>query len=249
MPVSHDEVDSLLAAYALDAVSEREAADVREHLDGCSDCRDAAARLAAAVEALPMSVDIQPAPLGLRERVLQATRTGTPHTAEPGPTPLYGAPTHRSAEPPRRTWARRAATAVAVAALLALAGWNLELQTQLHSVQQTVDALRDAHAVTTNFRSSVAGTGTMTYLPQERVSLVMLRGLESLDPGRVYQLWFLRSAGSKLRPAGTFVRQAGGSALLVVPDEIDTGGGVAVSIEPLGGSDAPTSVLIMTATI
>lgn len=250
MPMSHDEVDSLLAAYALDAVSGREAADVREHINGCSDCRAVVARLAVAVEALPMTVETQPVPAGLRERVLLAAHEGMPPSGEPKPAvSLRVAPGDRPAGSPRRTWARRTVTAVTAAALLALAAWNLELQTRLNSEQQTVAALRGTHEVTTTFRSSVGGTGTLTYLPQEHLSLVTLIGLGSPDAGRVYQLWLLSSAGSKLRPAATFVLQTGGTALLVVPHEIQTGGGVAVSVEPLGGSTAPTTALIMTATI
>jgi anti-sigma factor RsiW len=69
------------AAYVLGALEPDEAEEFRRHLASCSVCRDEVTAFQQVADGLPMAAPYQPAPRGLRQRVLRAVR------AEPKPGP------------------------------------------------------------------------------------------------------------------------------------------------------------------
>ncbi len=70
---------------------------------------------------------------------------------------------------------------------------------------------------------------------------VVARGLPALPNGKVYQLWTLAKGASNVTPSVTFTPDKGGNAIVPIP--IDTADTVAtaISIEPEGGSQQPTT--------
>jgi anti-sigma-K factor RskA len=80
---------------------------------------------------------------------------------------------------------------------------------------------------------------------QRRVAMVHAFNLSAADAGKVYQLWFIQDG--KPVPSVTFNAEADGHAM-VENIAMPPGGGIthaAVTIEPTGGSQAPTSPVIL----
>jgi anti-sigma-K factor RskA len=80
---------------------------------------------------------------------------------------------------------------------------------------------------------------------QKRVAMVHAFNLGPVEAGRVYQLWFIQDG--KPVPSVTFNSEADGHAM-VENIEVPVGSGIthaAVTVEPAGGSSAPTSSVIL----
>lgn len=72
--------------------------------------------------------------------------------------------------------------------------------------------------------------------------LLVASNLAPLDAGRTYQMWVVPKAGGP-RPAGLFKPGADGSAIHLRPGAVDLSdaAAIALSVEPDGGSPAPTT--------
>ena len=69
-------------------------------------------------------------------------------------------------------------------------------------------------------------------------SAVQAAGLPDVGDDRTYELWYIDASGAT--PAGTF-DPARGAAYVVLDGEFEPGLVVGVTVEPAGGSDAPTT--------
>lgn len=83
-----------------------------------------------------------------------------------------------------------------------------------------------------NHGSVVRGAGRL---------VLALQGLPSLPKGKVYQAWTLDRGATAMAPSVTFKPDPSGSAIVPIPHPATNVAAVAVSIEPAGGSKAPTS--------
>jgi anti-sigma-K factor RskA len=68
-----------------------------------------------------------------------------------------------------------------------------------------------------------------------------LRTLPALPKGKVYQVWTLAKGAKTVAPSVTFVPNASGLAVIALPENAENLAAVALSVEPEGGSKAPTS--------
>ncbi|HXA43685.1 MAG TPA: anti-sigma factor [Candidatus Solibacter sp.] len=246
----HAETQELLAPYALGAVSTAEADQVREHLPGCEICRMDLARLSEVVSALPLAVDEAQPRARLKQQILGIARGDAAAAARFGeadlpinPGPAIHLPGERSARFWRSVprWGPVAAAA-AIAALLLT--WNLQLQTQVNNSRDLA-----ARSVATAPMKSRSGgdVGQITYLAQQHVALVSLRGMVAPAGGRTYEVWIVDAHG-RATPAGIFLPDGDGSKLLVLTQDIGRKS-IAVSEEPAGGSAQPTSLPIISGAI
>jgi hypothetical protein len=71
--------------------------------------------------------------------------------------------------------------------------------------------------------------------------IIALRHAPALPPGKVYQAWTLRRGAKNMAPSITFKPDAGGVTVIELPEAAADLVVVAVSVEPAGGSKAPTS--------
>jgi anti-sigma-K factor RskA len=74
----------------------------------------------------------------------------------------------------------------------------------------------------------------------DRVYFALSR-LPALPKGKVYQAWVLPKGAKTVQPSVTFVPNADGIAVVAVSADAAKLGAVALSVEPEGGSKAPTS--------
>jgi anti-sigma-K factor RskA len=70
---------------------------------------------------------------------------------------------------------------------------------------------------------------------------VLAHGLPALPTGKVYQMWTLAKGATKVAPSVTFVPDRTGNAVVSVPANPATTVEAAISVEPAGGSQQPTT--------
>jgi anti-sigma-K factor RskA len=226
------EVHTLSGAFALDALTEIERAGFARHLAECEACatevaefRETAARLSAAAVEAPSAQ--------LRERVLADVSRTRQATA---------GRTERAGGADVARWRRRTAAAVA-AGVVALGGmatvWVVQQErvdrAQTEAAQiAAVYAAGDATARTVDLPGG--GKITVVVSPSEHDAVAVMSNLPAPPAGKVYQLWLIK----RTAPTSAAVMAAGqtsGRAVLAI-DDADTLG---VTVEPEGGSPAPTS--------
>lgn len=93
--------------------------------------------------------------------------------------------------------------------------------------------------------SDNAATG-MIYMdpnPDGWGGIVAFRGMSQPPSGQVYQLWMI--TGGQVTPGPTFMPDAGGQAVVQIGGDAAGAGQMAVTMEPSGGSQTPTTSPIM----
>ena len=238
------EVHTLAGAYALDALPPEEAAAFEAHLEHCAACRQEVAELQVTAAHLGLQASQQPPP-GLRERVLQAA--GDTRQVPPPPraevTDLPEADSGHRGAPRWPRWPRwlaaAAAAAVVVGAVaLGVRGWTPEGPDVPPPPAARVLAAPDAHSAT----APVRGGGALTVISSPRLgrAVVLSERLPGLAPGRVYQLWLVDRAGHA-RPADVLLGPEGPASRSSLVRQMRPGDSVAITREPAGGSDQPTT--------
>lgn len=243
-----DDARDLLAAYALDAVDDFERRAVERLLDRDPRARAELAAFRATAARLGGAVAVPP-PDRVREDVLAALgRTAQDAPAAPGSTDLgHGAGAADRAGGAARPAARRAprrglVLAAAAAAVLAVAvpsgiAWDQHGR----AVQAEAEADRLAAALADPgaqvLRAAVTGGGQATAVLSGDDGVLLLDDVATLPAGRVYQLWTMREGTP--RPAGLLRPQDGDVRALA--EDYRPGDGLAVSVEPAGGSAVPTT--------
>ena len=247
----HESVRDLAAAYALGALSPEESREFEAYLASSPEAqhevaeyRDVAALLAlAGPEAAPSE--------GLRERVLGSIST------------------QKTKSIPRRTnpivWGALAASLVGVvglgSALMSTRRQLAELRGRLDVASVRLDSAQNIIAVRESTINRIFEPGVELYQltasgdPDPHIQLfwdrirnravVHASGLRQLDPGKAYQLWFIKDG--KPVPSVTFKPEPTGHARIEpvqVPAEGDLSA-AAVTIEPEAGSQQPTMPIVM----
>ena len=99
--------------------------------------------------------------------------------------------------------------------------------------------------------AATSAGGTATVVASRRGGTVVFTssGMPALPPSSVYELWFIGSAG--VRPAGLVPTpdRAGAAAVLVLASGLSSDDAVGVTVEPAGGTSAPTTTPIVVLTL
>ncbi|WP_109471645.1 anti-sigma factor [Ornithinimicrobium cavernae] len=237
-----EDVHSLAAAYALDAVDPDERAAFEEHLAGCAACRTEVAELAEATVALSEHLSVEPPP-ALRAQLLREIAT-TPQEGTPrqdrgprhdGPDELGERRTRRARRSRGGGWLLAGVAAATIAVgTVAVTQWPQDTpDPSVVAVQEVLDA---PDAVRTTESVDGATVTVVTASSLER-AVVLTEDMTAAPSGQDYQLWFVHEDGTAVS-AGLMPRD-GDQVLL----EGEPAGAVAVgiTIEPAGGSEQPTS--------
>ncbi|MGG5257701.1 anti-sigma factor [Phycicoccus avicenniae] len=249
----------LSGAYAVDALDPAERSAFEQHLAACGSCRAEVSELSDAAHSLGTLSEMTP-PDSLRASVLAGIAQVRPlpplvvTDAAPGEPVLSGAITPGAGEAAAATQGarviplfRRTSTwlaAAAAAVVLAGAGivwspWAAD-QPTLSAVQQ-VERAQDAATVTSHKGST---TATLAYSRDMGRSAITVTGLPPAPDGKTYQLWYVGS-DEVARSAGFLTAGQDGHGEAVLEGAIDGAAAVGVTVEPSGGSSAPTSAPIM----
>ncbi|NJP88105.1 anti-sigma factor [Nonomuraea sp. FMUSA5-5] len=151
--------------------------------------------------------------------------------------------------PRRRTRAMAALTAVAAAAAVALGVVALDARHDLSELtsrnEELVTVLAAPDAKTMRRPVKTGGTGTVVISRDMGRMVFTSSGLPELPDSQGYELWLMGPGGP--RPAGLLDRRQDGVSHPMLLAPLDRDGRVALTVEPAGGSERPTTTPIMLA--
>jgi anti-sigma-K factor RskA len=243
------DIHALSGAYAVDALDPAERMLFEQHLATCADCRAEVASLREAAAMLPETTEVAPPP-GLRDRVLadiSTVRPLPPEVERPEETLAFHAdvPLQGGAIPlaSRRRRFRPALAAAAAAvvivgggAVVATQPWDDGTsQTQLSAADRVLNDPEAEH-VTREFPGGA--TATLVRSRSEGKAVLVTSKMPAAPDGKVYELWFQDDAGAMV-PAGLMPRKSDQTVLL--HGDATAATAVGITVEPVGGSDEPTT--------
>jgi len=212
--LSCDEVEELLPAYALGALSADERAAVDEHLATCAEHADDLAALRGVAAALPLAGEEMEPPARLLDRI--HAQIGAVEAAPAAPIAIA---TRRTAR-----WMPAVALAAALM-LVSLVLWRGGFVSFGSAIERT--------------GTSGAVAGRLAYRVNTQRAELSLSGLATPPAGRAYQAWVIRP-GLAPEPYG-LLEVNGSEGRVVIQTPLAAGDTVAVTLEPANGSAVPTS--------
>jgi anti-sigma-K factor RskA len=266
--MTHDELRELSGGYALGILDEPDRRTFEAHLSTCASCAAEVRDFTSVASALALDVPQIDPPASLRERVLRAATV--PASPPAAVEPFTARRTIPEARRPRRESMLTLLSAAAVVIAFALGAYAVSLQRRIALLEGQVRAAADRAAQSQQQlvqlkaaadqstqvrrilaagdlrRLDLAGTkaapaaaGRAFWSPAEGL-VVAFANLPATDAGRVYQLWVIPPGGSPI-DAGLLELQSDGRALaLAKAGTSQRVGTVAITLEPAGGSPAPT---------
>jgi len=233
-----DDIHASSAAYALDALPDAERAEFEGHLETCRACTDEVARFAAAAARLGAATATAP-PDSLRSAVLgQVRSTSQLAVLDPAGSSRFGSPAG--------TWLLAAAAAL----LLVLSGGVALSQHNRASLlaeqNAQVSAVLAAPDAVTG-RDDPASPAALTVVTSRALNraVVVVRDLPQLESDQTYQMWWIDQQGP--HSAGLMRAPPPNEAAAVVVEADQDAQQFAITLEPAGGSNAPTTDPVTTA--
>lgn len=210
-----DDLHTLSAPYALDALTEEDRGRFEQHLETCETCRAELAGLQDTASALAFAVEGPAPPAALRASILDAARAERPNVV-----PLR----------PRRSLTAVAA-ALAVAASVAAVGFGLWAASLHHSLSREQTAVRVLGDPAARHVPLKGVKGELVVAPSGTAVLAV--GLPAPPSGKTYEAWV---ADPQVHRAGQFDGRT-----FTLPRRVAPGAQVMVTVERKGGVAAPTS--------
>ncbi|VXB02882.1 Anti-sigma-K factor RskA [Arthrobacter sp. 9V] len=237
----------LAEIYALDAVSDDERAMIDRYVKDAPEGPEFLERVREARETLAVSFAPEEAPpAALLENIMEhiardaaqpAAEPSTARVAAPAVDDLAVARAKRE-ERTRAGGARRWIVGAAAAAVIALGG--IGVGAYVSSQNDPVNQVLQAQDVQKK-SAPVPGGGTATISASSAKDsfVVLMDGVAPAPDGKVYQLWTLPKDGSAPVPQGTMDAETLSKPAVV--KGLSTASSVAITVEPTGGSSAPTT--------
>jgi anti-sigma-K factor RskA len=232
--MANEPLHELTAAYALDALDERERSAYEDHLEACADCRRDLASFVETAAALAYAEAGDAPPQELRSRILTAATEERKNVVPLRP----------------RSFSRPLAAVAAVAACAAVGFgvWASTLRSSLGDERQAAAQLRAAATVLGDpsaQRLSLGARGTLVVGSRGDAVLVASR-LPAAESGKTYEAWVIMSG----RPVAAGLFRGGHDVdVLRLTREVRPGDVVAVTVERAGGVTRPTTAPFMHAQV
>jgi anti-sigma-K factor RskA len=239
MANEHEQIKSLLAAYALGSVPEDEVRQIRDHILSCDECMAEADAHSEATSLLALAVDPVELPAGFADRVMEQVRPSRPRLGAP--------PKKHPAWMTRLSPVALLGGAALLIALVVVGAVIANLQRDLNEYREALTDIAHGREWELEGPGGVVGEIVST----GGGSRVVLAALNEAPEGHTYQLWMMKGEACltggecEVVSAGTFEPKKGlGTLETDFPlSEYDACG---VTIEPDGGSAEPTSDPIIT---
>ncbi len=237
----HDEIQELIPAFALTALSAEEMAKVQAHVAQCHLCASVLSQYESVTTAMTQAVPMTEPPGDLKRRTMERALRSRAET-----------PTRAPIQPRQRQRvlvSPFALAGLAVVVALVILLWNVWQTTELSQQLATQRDFTTMLAYAQGTPLSLHGTGAAPqadgklYLdPDANVAALISVQMPMLSGGHVYQVW-LSEASGHLVSGGTFTVDNSGNGWLLIraPQHLDQYTGVEVTVEPNGGSGAPTT--------
>ncbi|HEU0294946.1 MAG TPA: anti-sigma factor [Anaerolineales bacterium] len=255
------EIEELLPFYALDALTDEERELVEAYLRAHPEARQQLDEMKEAVSALPQSVSpVEPAP---RTKEALMARVAVEREAKSHAVKQEQAPR------PRETRWVNIFQAFGLGAATVAILWAIVLNVQLSYLRTQVSTLSEALVAQSNALEqinqqlaqqpvsetvtiSLKGTdvqpqaqGQLIADPNKNSAVLVIAGLDQLEPGKTYQVWLID--GGSPKSAGLLSVDSKGQAVLIVTSELTIGefNALGISVEPEGGSQQPTGDIVV----
>lgn len=244
------DVHTLAGAYVVNALSDVERRQFERHLAECADCTEEVDSLREVVAVFAGSV-AEPPPAHLRAQVLAktaVTRRVPPMVAER--TPRRGG-----------AWARRltpVAAALLIAATVAGVLFGYRTSTTNADLNRQIDVLKETqgnYAALTDLLAQPdakllrqpipGGVATVVYSPSTHTAAMLGAEMPAAPDQHAYQGWLIR--GDQPKSVGLSPGGKDGGAMLAT--NTTPGDRLSVTVEPTGGSAAPTTPPVVTVTL
>lgn len=258
--MSDDELLDLAPAVGLDAVQGAELDDVNRRIGAASpEVRTEFHRQVAATREAMANVSAVTAsapPETLRDRILTAARSDVPSATAPQtsapPAPLTPAENPEVTAPASATVTplhrRRRVAYLAAAAVVAIAvgaiGWVIGASSSPDEQQPppTAEQVFAAKDVRTSSGDVATGRATVTYSPTADAGVLVMNDVPPPQPGTVYQMWLVGPGGET--SAGTMTDKDVAPSTTAVIKNLGGATSLAFTVEPPGGSAAPTGPFV-----
>lgn len=229
--MEQERIHELAAAYAVDALDERERAVFEAHLPGCESCSDNVRAFQDAATMLAYADEAPEPPPALRARVLDQARAD-----RPGPSVVV-------LRPRRALRIAALAVAAAIAAAVGLGIWAATLSNSLDAERSARAAGARAAAILADADAQRLPLGDRGEVVRGKngESVLVVRDMPAAPNGKTYEAWVI-DGGVPLR-AGVF--EGGGQQIVLLERPLPDGATVAVTIEPEGGLDKPTGDVLV----
>ena len=227
----------MLPAYALGSLDAEEKSGVEEHLGECPACQRELEAYQAVAAQLPLAVPLQTPPPRLRQAILDRAGQVSPAGRSAGARPALLQRLGWSLRAPAPAWAL---VGVALLAVILL-GLNLVLLRQVASPPASAFHLIQLAGTD----SAPQASAWVVVSADGRSGTLIAQGLPALPPGQQYQLWLNRNG--QRTSGGVFTVDATGYASKWVYTKIPLADfkQFGVTIEPQGGSPAPTGARVL----
>jgi anti-sigma-K factor RskA len=243
--MEHRELRQLISAHALDALDEREARLVEEHVVECAECASELDTLREVAGALAFAAPDAPPPPGLRDRILASA---APSVEAPAPVRTRPVRARRRMGLPWRGLAiGLGAASVALAAVaLVLAGRLDDVRSQRDAQSQALASVLNANSRLVHLQThGPTVPGAASLVGDSSNAVLVLPDLPRAPDGKTYEAWYLDADG-KPTPAGLF--QGGGTTVFKLQGDPSKAAQVAVTVEQDGGSGAaPKGPIVLSA--
>jgi anti-sigma-K factor RskA len=238
--ITCQDADVLAAALSVGSLDHGDQSDLQQHLAGCADCPRIAGEYMAAAARLPLGLEPLQPPPELRSRLMRAVYAEAEQAGR-------RAQAAQTAPWWRRLWAALPSSrgftvlaGVAAAAVVALAAWTLT--TRQNAPPATVSVALRATQGAPN------ASGQLVYDRGAHQAVLTAVGLP--DPATiaghkaVYEVWVIRTDGVAV-PAAYLEQGPDGTWSAALHADMATCKAVAATVEPPGGSRAPTSAPVI----
>jgi anti-sigma-K factor RskA len=210
-PLECDVVDELAGAWALGALPADEELAVVQHLASCDRPHQELREGVGVADVLAMSLSEQAPSPAVRARIMRSIDAPARAVKSSEPASLRRG---------SRSWLMPGLAALAVAAALVLAVWNVQLRSEVARQEAGLARLADAVAAGNAAYRATGSVGSGYLIDAAKPLLVA--SLPAAPQGRLYEMWLLDASGTPVA-AGTF-------------DANDTGGLTVVQLDrPLTG--------------
>jgi len=237
--MNHERFDELKDAYVLGALPEQERRELEEYLAAHPERQAEIDELGNVASLLALSPPEQEPPPELRRSIMDVVEA-------------------EAQRPPARTrsWlagvrellsVRNLALGAAALLVIGLFSWNMLLQGQVQDLQGQVASLQDSQE---SRMVALAGTGAAqraraeVILLEDHKAVLMAEDMPSVPENKTYQIWVIE--GDVPQPGGLF-EPDGETVAAVVEKPLDEDDVIAITIEPDGGSQQPTTDPMLTA--
>ena len=242
----HEDYKEMIPARALSALDAAEERALNEHLENCDECRKELEEWQETAATLAVVADpVEPSPK-VRERILSEVRKEleTPEVI----------PFRSTSRNIWRSFGSLGAMAAVVLFTALIVGliviWreNRKINEELARTREFVQLATTPGARMNELKGVDLGSGATAKLAYDKSghAMLMADNLPSVPRGKAYQLWFIVGKNPPM-PGKTFSPDSAGTGVLKdqMPKEALDSAIFAVTLEPEGGSKAPTSPIYL----